>query len=83
MAAYPQEANNAIYPSDQGFDSSKTDSKEKIDNEKATGPDLRSGKVADNGFGGGEGSKNFRTMTKWDTVFVSHNITTPPRDGDK
>ncbi|KAH8706355.1 transmembrane amino acid transporter protein-domain-containing protein [Ilyonectria robusta] len=70
MAAYPQEANNAIYPSDHGFDSSKTDSKDKIDHEKATGPDLRSGKVADNGFGGGEGSKNFRTMTKWDTVFA-------------
>lgn len=75
MAAYPQEANNAIYPSDHGFESSNTDSKDKIDHEKATGPDLRSGKVADNGFGGGEGSKNFRTMTKWDTVFVSHNTT--------
>ncbi|KAH7145653.1 transmembrane amino acid transporter protein-domain-containing protein [Dactylonectria estremocensis] len=70
MAAYSQEANNAIYPSDQGFDSSKTNSKEKIENEKATGVDLQPGNVADNGFGGGEGSKNFRTMTKWDTVFA-------------
>lgn len=71
MASYTQDANNAIYPSDQGFDSSKTNSKEKIDNEKDTSAvDLQSGNLADNGFGGGEGGKSFRTMSKWDTVFV-------------
>ncbi|KAH6897341.1 transmembrane amino acid transporter protein-domain-containing protein [Thelonectria olida] len=71
MASYTQDANNAIYPSDQGFDSSKTNSKEKIDNEKGTVPvDVQSGNVADNGFGGGEGGKSFRTMSKWDTVFA-------------
>ncbi|KAK7402449.1 hypothetical protein QQX98_011810 [Neonectria punicea] len=75
MATYTHEANNAIYPSDQGgFESSKTNSKEKIDhetgNEKGQAVDVQPGSVADNGFGGGEGSKNFRTMTKWDTVFA-------------
>ncbi|KIL86649.1 hypothetical protein FAVG1_09904 [Fusarium avenaceum] len=75
MATYPQDAHNDIYPSDQGHDSSKSNSKEKVplDNEKSHIDDLHSGHnvpVVDNGFGGGEGAKNFRNMSKWDTTFA-------------
>ncbi|KAM5350359.1 hypothetical protein ACJ41O_006864 [Fusarium nematophilum] len=73
--AYSQDANNAIYPSDQGNDSSKTNSKEKIPQEPgAMGHELdvksATNVPVDNGFGGGEGGKNFRNMSKWDTVFA-------------
>lgn len=75
MATYPQDTHNDIYPSDQGHDSSKSNSKEKVplDNEKSHIDDLHSGHnvpVVDNGFGGGEGAKNFRNMSKWDTTFA-------------
>ena len=69
MASY----DNAIYPSDQGHDSSKTNSKEKVPFDDKNDVDLHSAHnvpVVDNGFGGGEGSKNFRNMTKWDTTFA-------------
>ncbi|KAF4980235.1 hypothetical protein FZEAL_3714 [Fusarium zealandicum] len=73
MHSYSPDANNAIYPSDQGHDTSKTNSKEKIDPE--SGHDMVDYKSAtnvpvDNGFGGAEGGKSFRNMTKWDTVFA-------------
>ncbi|KAF5018972.1 hypothetical protein F66182_9035 [Fusarium sp. NRRL 66182] len=66
---------NDIYPSDQGHDSSKTSSKEKVhlDGGNHQDVDLSSAHnvpVVDNGFGGGEGSQNFRNMTKWDTTFA-------------
>ncbi|GKU03711.1 n amino acid transport system protein [Fusarium langsethiae] len=75
MSTYPQDAHNDIYPSDQGNDSSKTNSKEKmpLDNEKGHIDDLQSAHnvpVVENAFGGGEGAKNFRNMSKWDTTFA-------------
>ncbi|KAJ3462098.1 hypothetical protein MRS44_010651 [Fusarium solani] len=72
MTAYTQDATNAIYPSDQGNDSSKTNSKEKVGHESGHELDLKSERnvPVDNGFGGGEGGKNFRNMTKWDTTFA-------------
>jgi len=75
MSSYPQDVHNDIYPSDQGHDSSKTNSKEKmpLDAEKGHIDDLQSAHnvpVVDNGFGGGEGAKNFRNMSKWDTTFA-------------
>lgn len=75
MASYSQDAHNDIYPSDQGHDSSKSNSKEKmpLDSEKGDVEDVQSAQnvpVVDNGFGGGEGAKNFRNMSKWDTTFA-------------
>lgn len=72
---YSQDANNAIYPSDQG-DSSKSNSNEKVgqglnpnealDVKSATNVPVE----ATNAFAGAEGGKNFRNMSKWDTVFA-------------
>ncbi|KAF4467466.1 hypothetical protein FALBO_5666 [Fusarium albosuccineum] len=66
MTSYTQ---NDIYPSDQGNDTSK----EKVGHEQS-GPevDLKSATnvPVENGFGGAEGGKNFRNMSKWDTTFA-------------
>lgn len=66
---------NTIYPSDQGHETDKSSSNEKVGLEKhhdltdmKHGPHVEEG-VSDNVFGG-DGGKSYRTMGRWDTVFV-------------
>ncbi|CAM1509414.1 Fc.00g031530.m01.CDS01 [Cosmosporella sp. VM-42] len=70
----PSDEDNTIYPSDQGHQTDKSSSNEKVDH--GTGHALTDIKAAPHGEDGptnvfgGENGKSFRTMSRWDTVFV-------------